>query len=203
MRRQPLKVEAPELRLDPERVTEPFAWDEFFPVDRPVEVEIGIGKGRFLLEAAEPVSIWEEDLSEVWAAIEELRAQGVTDFRRYFVAHPEFVRKASGLVRVLDVNDATLTMLGVRDRARLLGPLDVIFGDLSLEMFMAELVAIAERHTSFEGDFQGANVRGERLDCHVSIAIPSEGSEFNNLLVCLTDITERRKAEEPKPEPHS
>ena len=53
MRRQTLKVEAPELRLDPERVTEPFAWSEFFPAQRPVEVEIGIGKGRFLLEAAD------------------------------------------------------------------------------------------------------------------------------------------------------
>jgi signal transduction histidine kinase len=145
-----------------------------------------------------PVSIWEEDLSGVWAAVEELRAQGVTDFRRYFVAHPEFVRKAAGFVRVLDVNDATLAMLGVRDRSRLLGPLDAVFGGQSLEMFSAELVAIAEGHTSFEGDFQGANARGERLDCHVSIAIPSEGSEFNNLLVCLTDITERRKAEEER-----
>ena len=53
MRRHPLKVEAPELRLDPERVTEPFAWADLFPVDRPIEVEIGIGKGRFLLDAAE------------------------------------------------------------------------------------------------------------------------------------------------------
>ena len=53
MRRQPLKVEAPELRLDPERVAEPFEWGELFPTKRPVEVEIGIGKGRFLLDAAE------------------------------------------------------------------------------------------------------------------------------------------------------
>jgi signal transduction histidine kinase len=145
-----------------------------------------------------PVSIWEEDLSGVWAAIEGLRAQGVTDFRRYFTAHPEFVQKAASFVRVLDVNDATLTMLGVSDRSRLLGPLDAVFGGQSLEMFTAELVAIAEGHSSFEGDFRGANVRGERLECHVSIAIPSEGSEFNNLLVCLTDITERRKAEEER-----
>jgi signal transduction histidine kinase len=145
-----------------------------------------------------PVSIWEEDLSAVWAAIEELRAQGVTDFRRYFAAHPEFVRKAASYVRVLDVNDATLAMLGVRDRGRLLGPLDAVFGGQSLEMFAAELVAIAEGHSSFEGDFQGANARGERLDCHVSITIPSVGSEFNNLLVCLTDITERRRSEEER-----
>ena len=53
MRNRPLKVEAPELRLDPERVTDPFAWGEFFPVDRPLEIEIGIGKGRFVLDAAE------------------------------------------------------------------------------------------------------------------------------------------------------
>jgi tRNA (guanine-N7-)-methyltransferase len=52
VRRQPIKVEVPELRLDPERVTEPFSWTEMFPIRRPVEVEIGIGKGRFLLEAA-------------------------------------------------------------------------------------------------------------------------------------------------------
>ena len=53
MRNRPLKVEAPEFRLDPERVTDPFTWNEFFPVDRPVEIEIGIGKGRFILDAAE------------------------------------------------------------------------------------------------------------------------------------------------------
>jgi tRNA (guanine-N7-)-methyltransferase len=53
VRHQPLKIEAPELRLDPERVTESFAWSDVFPVERPVEIEIGIGKGRFLLDAAE------------------------------------------------------------------------------------------------------------------------------------------------------
>jgi signal transduction histidine kinase len=145
-----------------------------------------------------PVSIWEEDLSEVWTAIEELRAQGVTDFRRYFEAHPEFVRRAAGLVRVLDVNDATRSMLGVRDHRRLLGPLDAVFGGQSLDMFQEELVAIAEGQSNFEGDFRGSNARGERLDCHVSIAIPSEGSDFSSLLVCLTDITERRRAEEER-----
>ena len=53
MSRQPLKVEAPELRLEPEQVTEPFAWADVFPTDGPVEIEIGIGKGRFILDAAE------------------------------------------------------------------------------------------------------------------------------------------------------
>ena len=38
------------------------------------------------------VSIWEEDCSLIKAALDELRAQGVSDFRRYFADHPEFAR---------------------------------------------------------------------------------------------------------------
>lgn len=48
-----VKVEAPELRLDPERALRPFEWHELFDGTGPVEVEIGIGKGRFFLASAE------------------------------------------------------------------------------------------------------------------------------------------------------
>ncbi len=40
------------LRLDPERALEGLDWPAIFGRDGPVEVEIGIGKGRFLLAAA-------------------------------------------------------------------------------------------------------------------------------------------------------
>ena len=52
MRRKPLKVEAPEYRLDPQQLSEPFQWVDLFPHERPIDVEIGIGKGRFLLHSA-------------------------------------------------------------------------------------------------------------------------------------------------------
>jgi tRNA (guanine-N7-)-methyltransferase len=51
--RPPVKVEAPELRLDPERIFESLEWVDVFGRTGPVEVEIGIGKGRFLLASAE------------------------------------------------------------------------------------------------------------------------------------------------------
>lgn len=41
------------LRLDPERAIAGLGWKEVFGVDGPVEIEVGIGKGRFLLAAAE------------------------------------------------------------------------------------------------------------------------------------------------------
>jgi len=47
-----IKIEAPELRLDPERILESVEWTELFGTPGPVEIEVGIGKGRFLLAAA-------------------------------------------------------------------------------------------------------------------------------------------------------
>jgi len=46
-------VDAPELRLDPQTAVRPFEWHELFNDSGPVEVEIGIGKGRFFLASAE------------------------------------------------------------------------------------------------------------------------------------------------------
>jgi len=47
-----IKIEAPQLRLDPPSIVDSIDWREVFAEPGPVEVEVGIGKGRFLLEAA-------------------------------------------------------------------------------------------------------------------------------------------------------
>ena len=52
MTRREVKVEAPALRLDPDHVVESVDWTEVFGSAGRVEVEIGIGKGRFLLASA-------------------------------------------------------------------------------------------------------------------------------------------------------
>jgi tRNA (guanine-N7-)-methyltransferase len=49
---RPIKIDAPALRLDPERVLASLDWSEVFDSEAPVEIELGIGKGRFLLAAA-------------------------------------------------------------------------------------------------------------------------------------------------------
>ena len=48
-----LKIEAPQFRLDPDAALEGLDWETTFGGAGPVEIEIGIGKGRFLLAAAE------------------------------------------------------------------------------------------------------------------------------------------------------
>jgi hypothetical protein len=49
------------------------------------------------------VSIWEDDFSQVQSALDDLKARGVRDFAQHFTAHPEFVRQAITMVRVVNV----------------------------------------------------------------------------------------------------
>jgi PAS domain S-box-containing protein len=53
---------------------------------------------RYIFDSA-GVSIWEEDFSQVKAAIDELKATDIGDFREYVATHPEFVRKTVPLQR--------------------------------------------------------------------------------------------------------
>ncbi len=78
MHPQHLVIEAPELRLDPQEAIRGVVWSEIFGNDRPVEIEVGIGKGRFLLAAAaaQPQINWlGVEWSNQYLRIAELRAK--------------------------------------------------------------------------------------------------------------------------------
>jgi len=140
---------------------------------------------RSIFETA-AVSIWEEDFSGVHAAIHELRAQGVTDFRRYFTAHPESVERMMALVRVLDVNDATVKMFQATDRYELVGPLPRVFGAESVHVFVDELTAIAEGRGYFEGEAPLTTLRGNRIQVYFSVVF---SDATHRALVSVFDIT--------------
>lgn len=143
-----------------------------------------------------PVSIWEEDFSEVRNALNDLRSQGVTDFRTYLNDHPEFVKEAAGKVKIIDVNDMTLRLYETDDKNKLLGKLTKTLIPEALPAFRDELIAIAEGETFFEGELADRTLRGKALRLWRTIVFPKETAKFSNVLVSLTDITERKRVEE-------
>ena len=150
---------------------------------------------RNMFESA-AVSIWEEDFTEVQAALDELKTQGVTEFRSYFSEHPEFVLKAVGKVKILSVNEQSLKMFGAANKDELLNSLHRIFLPETLNVFAEELVTLAEGRQYFEGESIIQTLRGERLPILVSIHFPEIGRQLDHTLVSLMDITERVQAEE-------
>src|SRR5262249_50575531 len=118
------------------------------------------------------VSIWEEDVSLVKAALDELRAQGVSDFRRHFTDHPEFARQALELIKVVDVNDESLRMLHARDKEELIASFAQTFTPESMEVFTDNLVAFAEGRRSFTSETVFQTLRGDRLNGIITISYP-------------------------------
>jgi len=141
------------------------------------------------------VSIWEEDFSQVKVAIDELRSRGVRDFREYFAAHPEFVQQAITMVRIVDVNDVSVKLFAAESKDELLVSLHKVFVPETREVFLRELIAIAEGRTSFEAETVLQSLKGDTLTALFTITFPHPSARFDRVLVTITDITERKRAE--------
>ncbi len=126
------------------------------------ELRASESRYRYIFQAT-GVSIWEEDFSLVKAAIDDLKTRGVRDFRQYFAAHPEFVERAVSLVRILDVNDATVRLFGAQDKQELLVSLDRIFTPEAHDVFIGELIAVAEGSPGFESQTSLKTLQGDPL----------------------------------------
>ena len=145
---------------------------------------------------ATAASIWEEDFSRVKAAIDDLKQHGVTDFREYVRQHPEFVERAISLVRIVDVNEATLKLFAARSKQDLLESLHKVFTPETREVFVGELVAIAEQRPLFEGETVLQKLTGERVAAIFSVSFPPPDASFDAVMVSIMDITDRKRAEQ-------
>ena len=107
----------------------------------------------------------------------------------------EFVYRAVQLLKVRDVNAATLRMFGARSKAELLDALDKVFLPETMQLFREGILAMAEGQTFFEGETINGTLHGERLNVVLTMTIPQEVEEFGSMLVSMLDITERVRAE--------
>ena len=141
------------------------------------------------------VSIWEGDFSRVKAAMDDLRSSGVRDFRAYCAAHPQFVQDAIAMVKVVDVNAVSVKLFAAESKAELLASLDRIFVAETCEVFVEQLVAIAEGRTLFEAEIVLKTLKGGLLTVLCTITFPAFSAGFDSVLATVMDITERKRAE--------
>jgi PAS domain S-box-containing protein len=159
------------------------------------ELRASVRKYRNIFQTV-GVSIWEEDFSEVKAAIDALKAHGVSNFRRYLAEHPEFTQQAISKVKLLDVNDFTLQLFGARSKDELLDSLSRIFLPETETVFVQELISLAEGKSSLTAETALQTLRGERLDVLFTITFPAEPAAKDSVLVSIFDNTQRKRAQE-------
>jgi PAS domain S-box-containing protein/putative nucleotidyltransferase with HDIG domain len=143
-----------------------------------------------------PISLWEEDFSEVKKRLDALRQMGITDFPAHLEAHPEEVAECASLVRIVDVNKATLKLYHAGGKEELLRNLMQIFREESFQQFQTELINIAGGRTHFDWEGTNQTVDHERIDVNLSWTVaPGCEEDLSRVIVSIVDITERKQAE--------
>jgi|GEM_PF-1097241 len=144
-----------------------------------------------------PISLWEEDFSEVKKYIDRLRHSGVSDFRSYFEKHPKGVAKCASMVKVIDVNRASLRLYRARNKENLKSGLARIFARESYYPFTEELIAVAEGKTRFQKDADIRTLRRETRHVSVTWSVaPGHEDTLSKVVVAITDVTEAKEAED-------
>ena len=143
-----------------------------------------------------PVSLWVEDFSAVRHLLELLRAQGITDFTTFLRVHPEFIDRCMQEIRVLDVNQQTLNMIGASDLAHLLRNVQHVFRDDMRAHFADQLTDLWNGKLTLQREVINYRLDGQAINAHMQFAVmPGHEHDWAQVLVSLTDITARKKAE--------
>lgn len=160
------------------------------------ELKVSENHLRGLFENS-PISLWEEDYSQIKSFFDELRSSGETDLKGYLIEHPEAVSQCMSMIRVVDVNRKTLEMFGASSREHLLENIGSIFRDEMRAHFRDELLHLWEGQLSYEAEGINYTLRGDPLYVRLHLSVfPGCENTFSRVLVALEDVTARRKAEE-------
>ncbi|MBI9049827.1 MAG: diguanylate cyclase [Anaerolineaceae bacterium] len=150
---------------------------------------------RLLFENS-PISLWEEDFSVVKQITDDLRNQGVKDFRTYLTDNPDIVHQCASEVRILDVNNATLELFGATSKEEMFSNLTKIFVDESYEIFKEEIVNIANGITEFNWEGINQTLQGKRIDISIRWSVvPGHENDLSKIIISMIDITKRLMTE--------
>jgi len=144
-----------------------------------------------------PISLWQDDCSEVKAYLDSLRDSGVQDIRGYFETHPEALAHCASRTKILDINKATLELFEAESKKELQRDVKHIFTEQSFNFVKENLIAWAEGKTVFEGEDLARTLKGKKVHTIVKLSVlPGFEQSLSRVLVSVIDITKRKQAEE-------
>lgn len=143
-----------------------------------------------------PISLWEQDYSDIKTFLDELRAKGIRDLGKYLDEHPSEIDRSLKLIKVKHVNRETVNMFGAKDEAELLASLDRMFRDEMRAHWRSELMALWDGEISWSGDGINYRLDGEALHIRLHWRIlPECESNWECVLVSIENITALKLAE--------
>ena len=145
---------------------------------------------------ASPIGVWEVDYSGAKRELDGLKAQGVSDFCRYFCEYPDALRRAVEAIAIINVNEATLKVQGALDKqAFIRGRTEKRRG--LAHFCVEELSMLAEVHLTRTQEAPLLRHDGTTVMVrNISVVSDAYAETWERLITTEEDITERRHAED-------
>ncbi|MFW9803259.1 MAG: PAS domain S-box protein [Candidatus Thorarchaeota archaeon] len=146
-----------------------------------------------------PVSMWEEDFTQVKVWMDDLREEGITDFKAYLDENPEAPRYAVSLIRIVDVNSRSVEMYEADSKEQLIANFDALFVDETYPCFTEELLAIwNEGPDRLQFESHATTLKGKHLYTGITWKAPIlQGKmDLSRVMVAVSDISHRMAFEE-------
>ena len=134
-----------------------------------------------------PVSLWEEDFTEVIKLLDDKKKNGNIDLIKYLNDNPEFIFECATKIKVLNINQISLEMFKAPDKEYLINNLTKTFNKKTFETFKNVLVAVAEGKRIFREETEYLNLKGEVFSAIIQLSFIENS---NMLLVSITDINQ-------------
>ena len=156
-------------------------------------------RNRHLAEARfiySPASLWVEDFSRIKIKLDHLRELGIEDFKTFLDVHHEFIHECIRDIRIIDVNQATLDLLGASSKEMLLKNLHKVFAKDMVQTFKEQLIELWNGNLHHQREAINYALDGSIRHVLLQFTVfPDYLQDWSMVQIALTDITARKKAE--------
>lgn len=147
---------------------------------------------RSLFEAA-PISLWEEDWSEVKKLVDDMRESGVTDFAAAFRDRPELLEQAGAAIKIIDVNQATLKLYHADDKQQLIDEHQRRLRTSPWPTLLEELQHLTGGQRRVTSESEDIRLDGARFHIRTTMELPkAHTDDWRRVFAAVEDITEAR-----------
>src|SRR3954463_6213910 len=141
-----------------------------------------------------PIALWQLNASKLVELFKDLRAQGVTELRPYIDQHPHALQQLMDAVKIEEVNERMIALLGARDATQILG--FARFRHIDADAFLRGLESRWRGEPMHQLETKITTLDGRVVDVLFATTRPGLLNDPNISLVGLIDITERVRAQE-------
>ncbi len=143
-----------------------------------------------------PISLWEEDISEIKKFIDQLKNSGVNDFRAYFEQNPDVINKLLSMVKIVKVNKKTIQIYEVSKKEKLINNLKRTLTNESLEAFREEIIAFSEGKNTFESETNTKTLKNKEKNIYMKVSIvPGYENTWSRVIVYIIDNSKLKELE--------